>query len=328
MVQMYNLLMKNPKYKLLKILEILIKKADSNHPISTNQIIAILANEYGIVAERKGIYRDLHTLKQNQLAIVYDQHQKGYYLDNYGLKLADVKLLTDMICSSTFISQAQSEALIANIFQFVSDKNCQIIQKQMVYPQNKSTNPDNLITIEKILKAIDENCLITFKYFDLNEKHERVYRHKIYRYQPIALFYDDNKYYLIAYHLGYQSLTHFRVDKIAEVNIQESQPKPYVDLQNYLETSFSMFSGQKENITLEVATDKLNLVYDKIASEILIINKTQTHYQINFYLQINKIFIAWLFANQDFIKVLKPNSLKSAMINYAKAIIETYKEEV
>ena len=54
---------KGQKYKSLLVMQYLLKHADEEHPVTIGEIEAHL-NKYGIEAERRSIYRDIHDITE------------------------------------------------------------------------------------------------------------------------------------------------------------------------------------------------------------------------------------------------------------------------
>ena len=57
------------KEKILSLREILLRESDEEHPLSSTQIIALLAKR-GIEAERKSVYTDIEALREAGMDIV------------------------------------------------------------------------------------------------------------------------------------------------------------------------------------------------------------------------------------------------------------------
>lgn len=62
------------KLALLRVLQILWKESDADHPLHQGQIASLLEREYGIAVERKAIGRNLSLLQE-----------AGFEIENNGL---------------------------------------------------------------------------------------------------------------------------------------------------------------------------------------------------------------------------------------------------
>ena len=322
--------MNNYKYKILKVLNILIKQSDENHPISAGTIIEELARD-SITAERKSIYNDIEVLRNQGLEIICTKKPKpGYYIADYTYSLTEIKLLTDIVSYSGFLSNHQSDKIIEKLLKNVSTYNEGIIRKQLYHPKNKNISSGGFYGIETIMQAIDESRAIEFRYFDLDDKRKKIYRNHSYRYLPMALTYNNNRYYLIAYSFKHRSLTHFRVDKMDSIEIgekAETADNRTIDVESYIDTNFSMYAGTKENITLRVNKDKINLIYDIVNTDIIFTrgDEPDKYYYVNFDIATSKVFLGFLFTVSDAISIVKPQSLIDKMCEYSEEILNKYR---
>ena len=78
--------------------------------------------------------------------------------------------------------------------------------------------------VDKIHDAIAENKQISFRYFDMNVDKVKVYRKdgNLYKESPVALTWDDENYYLIAFDEKANHIKHYRVDKMQNVTVTEN----------------------------------------------------------------------------------------------------------
>ena len=58
------------KPRILYLLKILLERTDEEHPLSTTQLINILADEYGISAHRTTVAKDIAALQEFGIDIV------------------------------------------------------------------------------------------------------------------------------------------------------------------------------------------------------------------------------------------------------------------
>ena len=78
---------------------------------------------------------------------------------------------------------------------------------------------------DNIYKAINEGKKITFNYYhwvvDFNTKSKALLRKKdkLYKISPLFLAIDDENYYLIGYDSKDKKIKHYRVDKMAQIEV-------------------------------------------------------------------------------------------------------------
>ena len=83
----------NQKLKLIVLRDILLRKTDEEHPMSTKELIQELEKE-GIKAERKSIYSDIEALRVFGMDIIKVQTNRNsyYYLGSRQFELPELKL--------------------------------------------------------------------------------------------------------------------------------------------------------------------------------------------------------------------------------------------
>ena len=97
------------KLALLRILQILEKYSDSEHPLTQKEIAKYLEDDYGITIERKAVSRNLTLLKDAGYEIGTAKRE-GFYLDETTREFTDseLRLLIDGVLSSKYISTRYS----------------------------------------------------------------------------------------------------------------------------------------------------------------------------------------------------------------------------
>lgn len=138
------------KPRILYLKQILEERTDEENPLSTTQLINILADEYGIPAHRTTIAKDITSLQEFGVDIVtIHSTQSKYFVASRKFELPELKLLIDAVESSKFITKKKSNALIKKIHTLTS--NGQIAKlKRNNYVVNR-IKPDN----ERIYYIID-----------------------------------------------------------------------------------------------------------------------------------------------------------------------------
>ena len=101
------------KPRILYLKKILEERTDEEHPLSTTQLINILADEYGISAHRTTVSKDIAALQEFGVDIVViHSTQSKYFVASRKFELPELKLLIDAVESSKFITKKKSETLI------------------------------------------------------------------------------------------------------------------------------------------------------------------------------------------------------------------------
>jgi predicted DNA-binding transcriptional regulator YafY len=208
----------NQKLKLLHLQRILCEHTDEKHPMTLSEMQAALAAA-DIAAERKSLYDDIESLRRFGLDIV-DQRRGAttvYFVGSRPFETAELKLLVDSVQCSRFITQKKSLRLIQKIEGLTNRWEAQSLRRQ-VYMLNriKTFNESIYYNVDIIHTAIANNRKIRFQYFEYTlDKQQRLRRGgQFYQISPIALTWDDEKYYLIGHESESALIKHFRVDKM------------------------------------------------------------------------------------------------------------------
>ena len=267
----------NQKLKLLYIVKILEEKTDEAHPMSTSRLIEELA-KYEIGAERKSIYDDIAQLIDFGYDIVTNKSKRdgGYYMASRQFELSELKLLVDSVQASRFITAKKSRDLITKLESFVSDYE-KIQLKRDVYVNNriKTDNESIYYVINDIYEAMLLNKKIAFKYMDWNIDKKMVARKngKEYEVSPFALTIKDENYYLIAYDDQAGIIKNYRVDKIKDERVLDTERTgnekfENFDVATYANRSFGMYGGETQTVTLGFEHRFAGIIIDRFGTDI------------------------------------------------------------
>lgn len=163
------------KLLIVRIMQILEYYSDVNHPLTQEDIINKLYEDYGIEAERKAIGRNIALLqdmferesaKKTATAIVIESDKrKGTFLDKRLFEDSELRLLIDGVLASKHISEKYSKDLIEKL-STLSNKYFKSNVKHVysVKDWDKTENKALFWNIEIIDEAIEKCRQITFEY--------------------------------------------------------------------------------------------------------------------------------------------------------------------
>ena len=322
----------NQKLKILYVLKILWEKTDEFHTLSINEILSLL-EAYGIKAERKSLYDDFESLRAFGFDIESRKEKTtGYYVASRNFELPELKLLVDTVQSSKFITPKKSLELIRKIESQVSTYDAAKLQRQVhVLRKVKTMNESIYYNVDSIHDAISNDSQITFKYFEWNEKKEKVFRHEgaLYNVSPFALCYDDENYYLIAYDINSSEIRHYRVDKMANISVlpekrigKEEFEK--IDMGAYTDKIFGMFSGREEIVTLRCDNSLAGVIIDRFGAGVNFIKSSQTEFEFTVKVEISPLFLSWVIGFGKKMKVISPDSVITDIVSMIKEASENY----
>ncbi len=319
------------KQKLVRLIEILMRETDEEHGISMAEIISRLS-EYGISAERKSIYDDFLTLEELGFVVAATPTRPPKYkLENRIFEIAELKMLVDAVQASKFITAKKSREIIEKLGIFAGVHNLRQLSRQVyVEDRIKTMNSATIYSIDAIHTAINEDKKLSFKYFDYNGEKKKIYRHdgKIYTVSPIALLWDDEKYYIVAYDESEKIIKNFRVDKMTDVIfLDEARTRgEFLDKFNpadYSKKIFSMYGGREELVTIECREKLAGAVIDRFGTEPLF-TKTDFGFKFSIRVMISPLFFAWIFGFGEDMRIISPESVKDRIRSYLSRVAEMY----
>ena len=138
----------------------------------------------------------------------------------------------------------------------------------------------NVEIIDTFEDAIARRKKITFNYFHLNEKAERVYvttragRKKRYSIELVALIFNEDNYYLMGYSSRHPGTTaNYRIDRMDHVELVEDaefskEALARIDgVAAFTEEAFKMFGGERETVVLRFDKQLIGPVFDKFGED-------------------------------------------------------------
>ena len=301
------------KLTILYILDILKRKTDEQHPLSSTQLINEVyeASHQQIQMERKAIYRDIQTLIDygHDILQIRDNNVRGYYYANNEFEAAEIKILMDAIEASSSISTKRTKQLISKLTNLVSEHDAKHLQWQINYTSIKSENEHILYNVDTINQAIINNQAITFQYFDYDIQHKRIARKKDYQGIPYALLWDQDKYYCVLYIEKYQTFSNYRLDKMDNIKLLETNHirLPF-DTAEHIKNSMSMYKGQKTTIQLRCDNNQtlISHLFERFGTEMMIQEIKDDSFTIAMSIELSPIFYSWLFQWTPQIEILAP----------------------
>jgi len=326
----------NQKQKLLLLRQYLEENTDEQHPASTAELIAFLSRQ-GVGAERKSIYDDMETLSAFGLDVERVRHgnASGWYLGERAFQLPELRLLVDSVQSSRFITRRKSLELIGKIEKLASAHQARGLRRQVwVKNRIKSMNESIYYVVDDLHAAIDADEKIRFHYFQYDPQRRRQLRHggAWYSLSPYALLWDSENYYLVAYDSAESIIKHFRVDKILDLQ-RTGEPRDgkdvfaAVDMAEYANAHFGMFSGREENIRLEFRNDLAGAVIDRFGTETMLVPSREGYFTVIIPAAVTAPFFGWLCTFADGVRVLSPQSAVEAMRAHVAGIAALYAEK-
>ncbi len=318
------------KLALLRILQILEKHSDYDHPLTQEDIADRLDKDYGIVIERKAISRNISLLKEAGFEI--SSTRAGSYLDCREFENSELKLLIDGVLSSKYITARHSKDLI--------NKLCGLTNKYFrahvknIHSVNEWSKTDNqalFYNIEMIDIAIEEGKQITFDYnkYGVDKK---LHRTKTHITSPYQLILHNQRYYLMALNERWHNMGYYRVDHITNMTISEDKLTPLTTVEGYenginyseLATSLPyMFTDKPENITFTAESHIVDQIVDWFGDNAKIIQKDNKTVEVSVKASPNAMEF-WAMQYLNYVEILKPQSLRERIKENLVKAMEKY----
>lgn len=248
----------NAKLRPLYLAKILYELTDEEHCLSTNQLIDILQEKYGITSYRTTIASDIELLKQYGMDIQSVKSQSIMYnLVSREFDLPELKLLIDAVASSKFITEKKSQELVGKLSKLASNIQADEL-KRNVMPEGriKSGNENIYYIVDTVNTAINNKKQISFQYFSFNVRKQKKAKHngELYVFSPYYLIWNGDYYYTVGYSEKHNGIGSFRLDRIIKTPtiLEKEAIKMPTDfnINKYINTSFRMYNSKTEIVEL------------------------------------------------------------------------------
>ena len=256
------------KMLILAILSILRDGTDADHRIRQAEIISRLGSDHHLTATRKSVRKNLGALQEAGYPVVF---RKGWYYD-HEFQPSELDFLMDSVLGSG-IPASQREALLDKL----SKLGGSFYKPNLGTGTARPANPQYLYTLETVHAAVAEGVQVSFKYGDygvdkeLHPRPDDEGKSKLYKVNPYRVATANGRCYLICNVDKYDSLCHFRVDRILDIRKLKAAVKPLSKLSDATDTLESeqyilehpyMYSGKPKKAKIIVQRSHINDVLD------------------------------------------------------------------
>lgn len=240
----------------------------------------------------------------------------------------------DSVQSAKFITVKKSNELIKKIEGFASKYEASQLQRQVyVSGRIKTMNESIYYNVDKIHTAIGANSKITFQYFqwDVNKKMVLRRNGALYEVSPWALSWDDENYYLIAFDSKEDKIKHFRVDKMLHIELKNEKREgkgrfQKFDMAVYAKKTFGMLGGEEQTVKLLCDNTFAGVMIDRFGKDIFMVPVDDSHFTVSVNVAVSRQFLAWVFALEEGVKIVEPQSVVEQMKEEAERLMRQYSE--
>ena len=309
--------------RVVEMLRYLYQHTDENHTATVTDITAYL-KERGIQAVRQTVYADLNALITAGFDIVIVKStQNQYFIGSRLFEYPELKMLTDAVASSKVISADKTNELIQKLCRLTSESEAEKLQRlAAISSRIKPHNEKVYYIIDGIQNAILESHQIQFQYYEYTQKKERILKHDGYFYKldPYALEWKNDHYYLIGYSHKHHGLAHFRVDRLAGVEILESTyiPQPDFDVADYTNKMIDMFASDR-TVCVELLCENrfMKTIVDDYGETAATCPYDSNHFVVKVEVNPSGTFYGWVFKFMGGIKIIAPQECVEEMVRVA-----------
>ena len=316
---------------LIRILQILEKHSDFNHPLKQEDICDILERDCEIVIERKAVGRKLSLLKEAGFDI--ESGRNGSFLESRQFEDSELRLLIDGVLSSKHITAKHSKDLIERLCG-LSNRYFRSHVKNIysVNDWNKTDNQALFYNIELVDEAIEQGKQVHYDYnkYGIDKKlHKSSYQ----RVTPYQLILHNQRYYLMGYNGYWGNMVFHRLDRITNMQVS-SKPaveirtvpgyESGIDYKKIASTMPYMYTDAPERIELLTEVWMIDQVIDWFGTDIRI-EKTQDENMVKITLTASPMAMKhWAMQYADYVEVTYPQTLRQTIKNALQNAAQKY----
>ena len=309
------------KIKLLRLMEMLRRDTDENHPMTTEDICARLADS-GISCDRRTVTHDVALLNEEGFEVMSKMcgHKKGYYIDDRSFSTAELKILIDAVQAASFVTKKKTDELTEKIAALAGSEKAAVLTGNVVrFNTKKHSNEAVFYTVDTLETALNESRKVSFLYYDLDENHKKAVRHDGQRYvvSPVSLVHMNGNYYLLTHNEEKDAIYSFRVDRMMDTRAEDEPISSAAaalteqEISDFTAQIFDMYSGKPRKVCLEFPKKLMGTVYDRFGEETRIKKLGDDLYEAFVSVQISKNFFGWIFGFDGEIRISRPESIVS-----------------
>ena len=316
------------KIRLLVLYDILHKETDAEHQLSTNELIERLAT-YGIQATRQTVYDDIEMLNTfgYEIISVHGRNNR-YFVGDRIFELPEVQVLLHAVGAAKFLTEKKASVLTEKVAELLGEAQADRLKELLTVKSNELGNERVYYSIDAITTALIEKRKLSFLYFDYDGRGNRVYRKEGERYEvnPLGMVYSGENFYLVCFHDKYENPASYRIDKMEDVQVEESKitkKKEFenFDLNAYKRETFGMYYGEKTDITLYFPLELLDVVRARFGA--IEPKNVKDGYIVIVTVRISRIFFAWIAMFEGKVKIIAPDTIREQYRAFVEKIYKS-----
>ena len=320
------------KLALIRILQILEKHSDSEHPIKHDKIVELLENEYGLVVERKAIGRNISLL--NEAGFEIETTKKGSYLAERTFEDSELRLLIDGVLSSGYITAKHSKDLIEKLCSQANKYfRPRVKNIYSVNDWNKTDNVSVFYTIEIVDEAIEQGRQVRFEYnkYGIDKELHRTSRQTISPYQMIL---HNQRYYLMGYNEKWKEMRYYRMDRITNIELVNEPQTPLrsikgfesgIDYKRFSQSMPYMFADVPQMVEFIAEGWAIDQIIDWFGKDIRIEERQDGRFLVKVRASVNAMEY-WAMQYMNAVEIISPKDLRERIKKNVATANEKYKD--
>ena len=320
------------KLALIRILQILKKHSDFEHPLTHDKIVKLLESEYGLVVERKVVGRNISLL--NEAGYYIETTKKGSFLAERAFEDSELKLLIDGVLSSKHVTPKHSKVLIEKLCA-QSNKYFKKHVKNIYSVQdwNKTENVTVFYNIEIIDEAIELERQIKFNYNKYGAD-KKMHRSAIHTVSPYQMILHNQRYYLMGYNEKWQHIQYYRMDRITDIELLETVRTPLktvngfengIDYKRFSSSMPYMFYDEPQAVEFIADGWAIDQIIDWFGKDIKIDEREDGRFLVSLRASVNAMEY-WAMQYLKAVEIIAPLDLRERIKNNIKTANEKYKD--
>ena len=322
------------RYRILYLYLYLVQQSDINHTIPTSALGKYLKENYDITANRLTLTRDLQVLCTFMNCKMIRSSQNRYYYDGRPFSSQELKLLTEAVQTSRFITEDECTELteklakLADPFEAVASRTS--LKADFRYPNRAQLCAPVLTALNK---AIDAGKKVTFQYLTYDTDKRRVLKDDgaVYSLSPYALTWDGDYYYVIGWCDHHKTIQTFRLDRMAGVpkvtgRRMHAKPKDF-DVTQYHRGSIRMYSGRPAiEVNLVVSVNAMNSLIDHFGLDVETKKIDENSAEAKILVSPGPTFYRWVFGFGGDVKITGPKDVQDEYRQMAEKALQSVME--
>ena len=303
------------------ILDILREYSDEEHILSMREIISKMKVLYDATIDRRTVYSAMSVLKEDlgYEISVYDENKQGYYLKERIMESSEIRVLMDSVYACDGIPQRLSEMLIEKLQKFLScHQRKQYRNLKIVRKEKRTPNKSVFLTIDMLDEAISQKVQVEFTYLHYNLEKKLIPKRNLrYFVNPYALVFANGHYYLACTYDGYEDISYYRVDKICDVKILDTEVvklfKTDSDLKAFNQKHVYMFTPGVSSVKIRCHNVVLDDVIEEFGKDIALQVDDQEHFIVTLKHSPGGLTF-WLLQYLQYCEVIEPKQLRKEIV--------------